>query len=134
MRISDWSSDVCASDLSRRPADPGRQPLSFRGDQRRPAVRPEGGIRPAPRYPVGHGGAVRAGAEPRGVADPLSRRPYRDRIPGAGDGRARLMAYRIGRPAYADLFGPTTGDQVPLGDTHLLTEEIEQAPCRDKAG
>src|SRR3546814_3039107 len=77
---------------------------------------------PATRYPVGHGGAVRAGAEPRGVVAPLSRRPYRDRIPGDGDGRARLMAYRIGRAAYADMFGPTTGDKVRLGDTDILLE------------
>src|SRR3546814_1065816 len=32
------------------------------------------------------------------------------------------MAYRIGRAAYADMFGPTTGDKVRLGDTDILIE------------
>src|SRR3546814_18591893 len=31
MRISDWSSDVCSSDLPRRPFSPGRLGLSQRG-------------------------------------------------------------------------------------------------------
>ena len=32
------------------------------------------------------------------------------------------MAYRIGRAAYADMFGPTTGDRVRLADTELIVE------------
>lgn len=32
------------------------------------------------------------------------------------------MAYRISRAAYADMFGPTTGDRVRLADTELLIE------------
>src|SRR3546814_13447099 len=32
------------------------------------------------------------------------------------------MAYRIGRAAYADMFGPTTGDKVRLGGTDILIE------------
>ncbi|MBL4917102.1 urease subunit alpha [Szabonella alba] len=32
------------------------------------------------------------------------------------------MAYRISRPAYADMYGPTTGDRLRLGDTDLVIE------------
>jgi len=32
------------------------------------------------------------------------------------------MPYRIARSAYADMFGPTTGDKVRLGDTALIIE------------
>ena len=43
-----------------------------------------------------------------------------------GDGAARrgrrLMPQRISRAAYADMFGPTTGDRVRLADTELVIE------------
>ncbi|WP_404477769.1 urease subunit alpha [Novosphingobium sp. BL-52-GroH] len=32
------------------------------------------------------------------------------------------MAYRMSRSAYADMFGPTTGDRLRLGDTNLVIE------------
>src|ERR1043166_2295019 len=32
------------------------------------------------------------------------------------------MPYRIARSAYADMFGPTTGDRLRLGDTNLVIE------------
>src|SRR6267142_3237707 len=32
------------------------------------------------------------------------------------------MPHRINRRAYADIFGPTTGDRVRLGDTSLILE------------
>ncbi|MFW5680474.1 MAG: urease subunit alpha, partial [Pseudomonadota bacterium] len=32
------------------------------------------------------------------------------------------MPYRIGRAAYADMYGPTTGDRVRLADTDLILE------------
>src|SRR5271165_304261 len=32
------------------------------------------------------------------------------------------MAYKLSRGAYADMFGPTTGDKVRLADTELLIE------------
>ena len=32
------------------------------------------------------------------------------------------MAYEIDRHAYADMFGPTTGDRVRLADTDLVIE------------
>src|SRR3954462_3260693 len=35
------------------------------------------------------------------------------------------MPYRIARHAYADMFGPTTGDRIRLADTELLIEVEE---------
>ena len=35
------------------------------------------------------------------------------------------MSHRIDRRHYADIFGPTTGDRVRLGDTNLVAE-VEQ--------
>ena len=35
------------------------------------------------------------------------------------------MAYKISRSGYADIYGPTTGDRVRLGDTSL-TLEVEK--------
>ncbi|HBD92469.1 MAG TPA: hypothetical protein DC061_18895, partial [Gemmobacter sp.] len=32
------------------------------------------------------------------------------------------MAVRISRPAYAAMYGPTTGDRLRLGDTDLIIE------------
>ena len=32
------------------------------------------------------------------------------------------MAYKISRSGYADIYGPTTGDRVRLGDTSLILE------------
>ena len=32
------------------------------------------------------------------------------------------MPYRIGRAAYAQMFGPTAGDKVRLADTELIIE------------
>ncbi|MGI9522888.1 MAG: urease subunit alpha, partial [Hyphomicrobiaceae bacterium] len=32
------------------------------------------------------------------------------------------MALKIGRDAYADMFGPTVGDKVRLADTELFVE------------
>jgi len=58
-------------------------------------------------------GQTRAGALPgcpKGV-----------RLPGRDHGRPRLMA-RITRRAYADMYGPTTGDRVRLADTELWIE------------
>ena len=54
----------------------------------------------------------------------------RQQAGGAGAGeRARLfrsgVAMRIDRRAYADMYGPTTGDRVRLGDTDLVVE-VEQ--------
>src|SRR3546814_797402 len=103
MRISDWSSDVCSSDLPRRGADHhrhllrrlvGRPPGRHVADQRRagappgcrPAARP-GGFRPAPHPPGGRRPADRhrAPAAVAGCAGPV----------GAG---ARALARRPGPP------------------------------------
>jgi urease subunit alpha len=37
------------------------------------------------------------------------------------------MSHRIKRTHYADIYGPTTGDRVRLGDTHLLAQVEEDA-------
>ena len=68
-----------------------------------------------------HRGALRAGTEPRGHAGPVSRPARRAGVPRRGHGSARLMA-RLSRAAYADMFGPTTGDRVRLADTELFVE------------
>src|SRR3546814_5500870 len=47
MRISDWSSDVCSSDLQRQQAD-DLDALADRQDQRRPGVHRAGRARDAP--------------------------------------------------------------------------------------
>jgi hypothetical protein len=38
------------------------------------------------------------------------------------------MTLRIGRRAYAEMFGPTTGDRVRLADTELLIESNATTP------
>src|SRR6185437_12906511 len=105
----------------RRPADPGRQPLPFRRDQPGAAIRPCPGARQAARYPRRKCGALRAGTVARGDADPVPRRPDRAGLPWRGHGEFGVMV-RITRSAYADMFGPTTGDRVRLADTDLFVE------------
>ena len=36
------------------------------------------------------------------------------------------MSHRIDRRHYADIYGPTTGDRVRLGDTNLVAEGLGQ--------
>src|SRR5215470_13660905 len=52
--------------------------------------------------------------------------PGRDRstasTPRSTAGWGANMATRISRSAYADMFGPTTGDRVRLADTELFIE------------
>ena len=43
------------------------------------------------------------------------------------------MAYRITRAAYADMYGPTTGDKVRLGDTDLIVE-VERDLIAERGG
>src|SRR5437588_4881137 len=45
-----------------------------------------------------------------------------------GQRRRITMPHRIPRSAYADIYGPTTGDKVRLGDTSL-TLEVEKDFC-----
>ena len=104
-----------------RSADPGRQPLSFRRDQScltfdRVAAR-------GMRLDIPAGTAVRF--EP-GQTREVTLVPYRGSrvvsgFPRRDHGRAGLMA-RISRAAYADMFGPTTGDRVRLADTELFVQ------------
>ncbi|WP_071794935.1 urease subunit alpha [Natronohydrobacter thiooxidans] len=43
------------------------------------------------------------------------------------------MAYRISRAAYADMYGPTVGDKVRLGDTDLIIE-VERDLIAERGG
>src|SRR5271166_4335557 len=104
----------------RRPARAGRQPLPLRRDQPRAPVRSRRRPRDAARYPGGQRGAVRAGTDARSDADPATRQARRAGVPRRRHGGA-LMA-RLGRAAYADMFGPTVGDRIRLADTDLFVE------------
>ena len=90
--------------------------------QRRPGLRPGGGR-------TGSGSTSRAGTSQR--FEPGASRAVRDRraagpAAGARDPdparRAASSMVEISREAYAALYGPTTGDQVRLGDTDLWIE------------
>ena len=39
------------------------------------------------------------------------------------------MPHRIARAHYADIFGPTTGDTMQLGDTGLVVQIGARLPC-----
>src|SRR5690606_22332949 len=89
------------------------------------------GLRPATRHSGRYGRALRAGRDEDRRARPdrrrardsrrerLGERPGRD---GPAGGRPPLMSHRLDRHHYADLYGPTTGDRVRLGDTGLVAE------------
>jgi urease beta subunit len=82
------------------------------------------------RLNIAAGTAVRF--EPGQVAHRRARgargRPRRLRLPGQGDGEAEEMT-KISRQAYAEMFGPTTGDRVRLADTELWIEVERTSPC-----
>ena len=115
----------------RRPADPGRQPLSFLRDQRRAEVRPQ--ARQGMRLDIAAGTAVRF--EP-GQSRTVRLTPYlggreshgfQAKVSGklgpiAKVGPSNQGPTRISRAAYADMFGPTVGDKVRLADTDLFIE------------
>src|SRR6185437_4526620 len=64
---------------------------------------------------------LRAGTGAHGGAGRARRRSYGIWISRQGDGET-LMALKITRSAYAEMFGPTTGDRVRLADTDLWIE------------
>ena len=84
----------------RRPAHPGRQPLSVRRDEHGARLRSRPGHGQAPRHPRGDRGALRAGRREDGAP----RRDGGDATPTGG----RVMT-AIDRRHYADMFGPTDG-------------------------
>ena len=84
--------------------------------QRGAGLRPGRGRRVPARRPVGHVPALRAGCVAVG-GDRRAAGPAR----GPRDPGARPMV-EISREAYAAIYGPTTGDQVRLGDTDLWIE------------
>ena len=67
----------------------------------------------APRHPGRHRRALRARRDQDG--------------PARGDGEVLTMPHRLARQHYADIYGPTTGDRVRLGDTGLVAE-VERDP------
>src|SRR5690606_14465380 len=91
------------------------------------SVLPPGtGPRIAPPVARRHRLPLRARTDARGHTRRARRRAQGLRLPPAGDGQAlretRTMAYKFSRAAYADMFGPTTGDKVRLADTELFIE------------
>jgi urease beta subunit len=66
----------------------------------------------AVRFEPGQSRTVRAGG--------ARRRSQGLRLPGQGHGEAEMT--KISRQAYAEMFGPTTGDRVRLADTELWIE------------
>ena len=103
----------------RRPADPGRQPLSL-------------SPRPTARSTFDRARARTACASTsrparRCASSPARRRPSRLVAGRRGAARSDAAEVRRERTAstrahYADMFGPTTGDRVRLGDTGLVAE------------
>ena len=72
-------------------------------------------------HPRWHCGPIRARPDTRNRASALPRQPRGAGLSRRRDGSTRLMAH-IPRAAYADMFGPTTGDRVRLADTDLIVE------------
>ncbi len=68
----------------------------------------------------GHRRALRAGTGARSGTGRLCRRSGRLWLHAEGDGEAAMT--RIDRRAYAEMYGPTVGDRVRLGDTDLIIE------------
>ena len=105
----------------RGPAGAGRLPFSLRRCQRRAGVRPSAGRGLPARRPGRNRCPIRA----RGVAagDPglAWRDPPRPRAATAGGGGG----VRLDRRRYAELYGPTVGDRLRLGDTDLWISPTE---------
>src|ERR1022692_3222094 len=113
----------------RRSSDPGWLALSFRGNQRGARIRSFGSARLSAQHRGRHRGAIRAGAGAGSRVGRIGGRPRRLRFQRLGDGPAgscarcwRREAMKIDRRAYAEMFGPTTGDRVRLADTELIVE------------
>src|SRR5690606_3171059 len=120
-----WPTAAERSREHRRPAGAGGSPLSLLRDQRRPVVRPRDGERAPARHPFWYRGPVRAGPDADGATRSLPGKQDRLRVQSGRDGsagRRGLMSTRIGRAAYADMYGPTVGDRVRLADTELFIE------------
>ena len=121
----------------RRSAHPGRQSLPLHRNEPRPAFdrRAAYGMRldipagTAVRFEPGEAKTVTlvaiAGARVIRGGNALGERTGLD---DAGrDAAGRAMSHRIDRRHYADIYGPTTGDRVRLGDTNLVAEVEEDA-------
>src|SRR4029079_12762172 len=88
------------------------------------AVRSEARVRFPSEHRRGHCGSLRAGTVTNDRARGALRRALRLRFQRRSDGSARFQTpmTRISRQAYAEMFGPTTGDRVRLADTDLWIE------------
>src|SRR3569623_2073975 len=107
----------------RRPAHTGRFALSLLRDQCGAAVRARAGLGQAPQHRRGHGRAFRARAAARGGAGGVRGCARGIWFSGTRDGRiGEEDMSKIGRRAYAEMYGPTVGDRVRLGDTALWIE------------
>src|SRR4030095_383048 len=100
-----------------------RVALPLLRDQPGAAFRP----RQDARLPAGHPGrhcrALRARPDPHRRPVRLRRRARRAGLPWRDHGAAgRTLMKTISRRAYAEMYGPTTGDRVRLGDTDLVIE------------
>src|SRR5581483_7435473 len=105
----------------RRPADPGRVALSFLRNQRGASFRARPGARLSTEHSGRHRGTVRTGPDAHRGTGRTGWREGGVRLPGQGDGET-LMAKKVSRQAYVEMFGPTTGDRVRLADTELWIE------------
>ena len=85
----------------RRPADPGRQPLSFLRDQRCAEVRPQAHQGHAARHRRRHRRALRARPVAHRAAHALLGGAREPRLPGQGLGQARARSPRSARPTKA---------------------------------
>ena len=118
-----------------RSPDPGGEPFPVLGGERRARLRSRARDGQAPRHPGRNGCALRA--RRREDREARVHRPIRHHGLGlAGEERARLredrgygtqapevdMSHAMDRRHYADMYGPTTGDRVRLGDTGLVLE------------
>ncbi len=114
----------------RRPADPGRLALSLLRDQRRAAnsIASRRAVFVSTFQPARRSASSRASSA-RCELVALGGRSHRVWLSGPHHGAA--VVTRIERRAYAEMFGPTTGDRIRLGDTELWIEiERDHADLR----
>ena len=83
-----------------------------------------------PRLDIAAGTAVRfePGQTREVTLIPFAGAPQRQRLPRPRSGSAQDGARMISRHAYADMFGPTTGDRVRLADTDCSSRSNATSP------
>ena len=101
-------------------AHPGGLSLSFLRDEPGAAIRARIHERFSPEHRRRHRGALRARAGTRSRAGRLRRRSRGVRLPRRRSWASCHDAQSDTPRAYAEMYGPTTGDRVRLGDTELV--------------